>query len=184
MNRILSELRLYVCNNIISHFPSHTIRLWFYRKVMKFSIGTGTTIYMNCKFDCAKGLTVGNYSCINANCRLDSRGLLEIGNNVSISEDVIFLTADHNEDLLGILGREKKVYIADSVWIGTRAMILPGVTIGKGAVVAAGAVATKDVEPLTVVGGIPAKFIKLRPSNAKESIENFNYKSSYKRLFQ
>jgi acetyltransferase-like isoleucine patch superfamily enzyme len=177
MSSFFSELRLYICNNFIAHFPSHRVRLWFYRKVMKFSIGTGTTIFMNCKFDCAKGLIIGNNSCINANCRLDSRGLLVIGNNVSISEDVIFLTADHNEELLGIPGREKKVSIADYVWIGTRAMILPGVSISKGAVVAAGAVVTKDVEQLAVVGGIPAKFIKYRT-------ENFDYISSYKRLFQ
>lgn len=177
MNRFFSELRLYICNNFISHFPSHTVRLWFYRKVMKFSIGTGTTIFMNCKFDCAKGLSIGNNSCINANCRLDSRGLLEIGNSVSISEDVIFLTADHNVELLGILDRDKKVTVGDFVWIGTRAMVLPGVTIGTGAVVAAGAVVTKEVEKLAVVGGIPAKFIKYR-------IENFDYNATYKRLFQ
>lgn len=177
MSSFFSELRLYLCNNLIAHFPSHRVRLWFYRQVMKFSIGTGTTIFMNCKFDCAKGLIIGNNSCINANCRLDSRGLLKIGNNVSVSEDVIFLTADHNEELLGIPDREKKVCIADYVWIGTRAMILPGVNIGKGAVVAAGAVVTKDVEQLAVVGGIPAKFIKYR-------VENFDYISSYKRLFQ
>ncbi len=144
---------------------------------MNFSIGKGTTIFMNCKFDCAKGLTIGNNSCINANCRLDSRGFLDIGNSVSISEDVIFLTADHNAELLGICDREKKVTVADFVWIGTRAMVLPGITIGKGAVIAAGAVVTKDIEPLAVVGGIPAKFIKYR-------IENFEYNATYKRLFQ
>lgn len=184
MSGFLSELRLYVCNNVIAHFPSHRFRLWFYKKVMKFNIGKGTTIFMNCKFDCAKGLKIGDNSVINANCRLDSRGLLEIGSSVSISEDVIFLTADHNEDLLGILGRDKKVCIEDSVWIGTRAMILPGVTIGKGAVVAAGAVATKNVEAFTMVGGVPAKFIKLRTTNSKKSIEKNNNKHNYKRLFQ
>ena len=132
---------------------------------------------MNAKFDCAKGLTIGINSVINSNCRLDSRGFLEIGNNVSISEDVILLTADHNEDLLGVLNREKNVFIGDYVWIGTRAMVLPGVKIGKGAVIAAGAVVTKNVEPLAVVGGIPAKFIKTRT-------EKFDYTARYKRLFQ
>uniref|UniRef100_UPI003F4E7103 acyltransferase n=1 Tax=Flavobacterium ovatum TaxID=1928857 RepID=UPI003F4E7103 len=132
---------------------------------------------MDCKFDCAKGLTIGNNSVINANCRLDSRGGLEIGNNVSISEDVILLTADHNEDLLGVVNREKNVYIDDYVWIGTRAMILPGVNINKGAIIAAGSVVTKNVEALVVVGGIPAKFIKIRP-------EKFDYTANYKRLFQ
>lgn len=144
---------------------------------MKFSIGKGTTIFMNCKFDCAGGFSIGNNSCINSNCRLDSRGGLSIGNNVSVSENVIFLTADHNEELLGNSERTKKVTIEDYSWIGTRAMVLPGVTIEKGAIVAAGAVVTKDVMSLTVVGGIPAKFIKNRP-------ESFDYISSYRRLFQ
>jgi acetyltransferase-like isoleucine patch superfamily enzyme len=144
---------------------------------MKFKIGKGCTIFMNCKFDCAGGLTIGVNSVINANCRLDSRGGLEIGDNVSISEDVIFLTADHNEDFIGISGREKKIVIKSYVWIGTRAMVLPGVTIEKGAAVGAGAIVTRNVNYLDVVAGIPAKKINTRP-------ENFNYITHYKRLFQ
>ncbi|WP_366182385.1 acyltransferase [Flavobacterium ovatum] len=177
MKRFFSEFRLYICNHLICHIPSHRVRLWFYKNIMDFHIGKGSTIFMDCKFDCAKGLTIGNNSVINANCRLDSRGGLEIGNNVSISEDVILLTADHNEDLLGVVNREKNVYIDDYVWIGTRAMILPGVNINKGAIIAAGSVVTKNVEALVVVGGIPAKFIKIRP-------EKFDYTANYKRLFQ
>jgi acetyltransferase-like isoleucine patch superfamily enzyme len=177
MSSILSEFRLYLCNHCIANVPSHSIRLWYYRKIMGFKIGAGSTIFMNCKFDCAGGLIIGKNSVINANCRLDSRGSLEIGNNVSVSEEVIFLTADHNEDLIGVKGRAKKIYIEDFVWLGTRAMVLPGVTIEKGAVVAAGAIVTRDVKYLNVVAGIPAKLINVRP-------ENFNYTAEYKRLFQ
>lgn len=177
MKVFLSELRIYLCNYWISNIPSHTFRLWYYRKVMKFKIGKGSYVFMNCRFDCSDGLTIGENSVVNANCRLDSRGGLEIGNCVSVSEDVIFLTADHNEDLIGISGREKKIIIKDYVWIGTRAMILPGVTIEKGAAVAAGAIVTRDVSYLNVVAGIPAKKINMRP-------EEFNYSSSYRRLFQ
>jgi acetyltransferase-like isoleucine patch superfamily enzyme len=144
---------------------------------MGFSIGKSSSIFMNCKFDCAKGLVIGHNSVINADCRLDARGGLTIGNNVSISEQVVILTADHNEDWLNIKDRSKKVFIDDYVWIGTRAMILPGVTIGKGAVVAAGAVVTRDIPPFCVYGGVPAKFIKKR-------IEKLDYTASYRRLFQ
>lgn len=174
MSSFLSEFRLYLCNNWISGIPSHTFRLWFYRKVMGFKIGKESSIFMNCKFDCAGDLLIGENSVINANCRLDSRGGLEIGSNVSISEDVILLTADHDE-IFDVTGRNKKVIIDDYVWIGTRAMILPGVTIGKGAVIAAGAVVTKKVETLTVVAGVPAKPIKIRPGK-------FDYSASYRRL--
>jgi len=177
MSTILSEFRLYICNHLIANIPSHTIRLWYYRNVMNFKIGKGCTIFMNCKFDCAGCLTMGVNSVINANCRLDSRGGLEIGSNVSISEDVIFLTADHNEDLIGVSGREKKIVIKDYVWIGTRAMVLPGVTVEKGATVAAGSVVTRNVDYLNIVAGVPAKKINVRP-------ENFNYTANYKRLFQ
>lgn len=177
MSTILSEFRLYICNHLIANIPSHTIRLWYYRNVMYFKIAKGCTIFMNCKFDCSGGLTIGLNSVINSNCRLDSRGGLEIGDNVSVSENVIFLTADHNEDFIGIYGREKKIIIKDYVWIGTRAMVLPGVTIEKGAVVGAGAIVTRNVDYLNVVAGIPAKKINIRP-------ENFNYKINYKRLFQ
>lgn len=177
MSTILPELRLYICNHLIANIPSHTIRLWYYRNLMNFKIGKGCTIFMNCKFDCAGGLTIGANSVINSNCRLDARGGLEIGSNVSISEDVIFLTADHNEDFIGIFGREKKIVIKDYVWIGTRAMVLPGVTIEKGAAVGAGAIVTRNVDYLNVVAGIPAKKINIRP-------ENFNYITHYKRLFQ
>lgn len=177
MRAFLSELRLYICNHLVANIPSHTFRLWYYRKIMKFKIGKGSSILMNCKFDCAEGLIIGQNSVINANCRLDSRGELEIGNSVSISEDVIFLTADHNEDFIGIYGREKKVVVEDYVWIGTRAMVLPGVTIEKGAVVAAGAVVTRSVSYLNIVAGVPAKKINIRE-------EKFDYSSRYRRLFQ
>jgi len=80
---------------------------------MGFKIGKGSTIFMNCKFDCAKGLKIGENSVINANCRLDSRSTLHIGDNVSISQDVIFLTADHNDDLVGVTGREKRIIVED-----------------------------------------------------------------------
>jgi acetyltransferase-like isoleucine patch superfamily enzyme len=74
-------------------------------------------------------------------------------------------------------GRNKAVAIEDYVWIGTRAMILPGVSIAKGAVVAAGSVVSKDVEPFQVVGGVPAKLITIRNSELR-------YKLAYQRLFQ
>jgi acetyltransferase-like isoleucine patch superfamily enzyme len=177
MKTVLSEFRLYLCNHLIANIASHRVRLWYYRKIMDFKIGDGSTIFMNCKFDCAGGLIIGENSVINAKCRLDSRGGLEIGNNVSVSEEVFFLTADHNEDLIGVYGRRKIISIEDFVWIGTRAMILPGVIIEKGAVVAAGAIVTRSVRRLDVVAGIPAKTINKRP-------ENFNYTARYKRLFQ
>ena len=174
---VFSEFRLYLCNHFISNFPSHTIRLLFYREFMGFNIGKGSSIFMGCKFDCARGLTIGVNCVVNARCRLDSRGELIIGDNVSISEDVIILTADHDIDAPDFTGRNKNVIIGDYAWIGTRAMILPGVNTGKGAVIAAGSVVTKNVNAFQVVAGVPAIFIKTRN-------ENLDYKINYQRLFQ
>ncbi len=144
---------------------------------MGFKIGKGSSICMNCKFDSSKGLEIGIDSVINGGCRIDTRGNVKIGSNVSISEDVIFLTADHDELFEYERIRNKEIIVEDYVWIGTRAMVLPGVHLAKGAVVAASATVTKDVASCNVVAGIPAKVIKMR-------INNFDYSGKYRRLFQ
>lgn len=132
---------------------------------------------MDCRFDCAGNFSLGNNSVINGNCRIDPRGGVQIGSNVSVSDEVIILTADHDIQSKDFDGRKKEVVIEDYVWIGTRAMVLPGVRIGKGAVIAAGSVITKDVEPFCVVGGVPGKVLKWRT-------DNLTYNLDYKRLFQ
>jgi acetyltransferase-like isoleucine patch superfamily enzyme len=174
---ILFEFKLYICNNVIAILPSHFIRIWYYTKVMKFDIGKNSTFLMRCQFDFKKGLSIGENSVVNARCRLDNRGGIYIGDNVSISSDVIILTADHDMDSPTFKGRIRTVTINNYAWVGTAAMIMPGVTIGEGAVVAAGAIVTKDVAPYHVVAGIPAKFIKERQRDLR-------YTPTYKRLFQ
>jgi len=105
---------------------------------------------------------MGNHSTINEECRLDNRGGITIGDNVSISAQVCILTADHDPGSPTFAGRERAVRIDDHVFIGTRAMILPGVTIGRGAVVAAGAVVTEgtQVPPGSLVMGVPARVVR------------------------
>jgi acetyltransferase-like isoleucine patch superfamily enzyme len=178
MSAILSEFRLYLCNNIIAYLPSHHIRLWYFKTIMGFKIGNNSSIFMKSIVDCTKGISIGNNSVVNARCRLDNRGTITIGNNVSISSDVIILTADHDMDSVDFSGRNKQVIIEDYVWLGTRSIILPGITIGKGAVVAAGSLVTKNILPYQVVAGVPAKFIKDR------KIKDLHYNPTYKRLFQ
>jgi acetyltransferase-like isoleucine patch superfamily enzyme len=144
---------------------------------MKFDFSENSSIFMHCTFDAAKGLTIGKASVINAKCRLDTRGEIIIGNNVSISQEVLILTADHDVETPDFAGRSRKVVIEDFVWIGTRVMILPGVVIGKGAIIAAGAIVTRNVEPFTVVGGVPARILKGRR-------QDIDYPTKYRRLFQ
>ena len=144
---------------------------------MDFDIESNSYTFLGCKLDCKSGLTIKKNSVINNSCRIDPRGGVFIGENVSISQDVVILTADHDLNTSKFDGRTGKVVIEDYVWIGTRATILKGLIIGKGAVIAAGSIVTKDIEPYTVVAGIPAKVI------GRRSID-LSYKLNYKRLFQ
>lgn len=172
---LVSEFRIYCCNHFVSRIPSHRFRSWFYRKVMKFGFEKYVSVLLGCTFDCKSQIKVGEYSTINQRCRIDNRGTIEIGKHVSISAEVVLLSASHDIQSKTFKGVEKKVVIDDFVFIGTRAMILPGVRIGKGAVIAAGAVVSKDVEPYTIVGGIPAKVIGHRN-------EELDYYPFYPRL--
>ncbi|HEY4196055.1 MAG TPA: acyltransferase [Mucilaginibacter sp.] len=144
---------------------------------MKFKIGAKSTILMDCVFDCKGYLTIGDYCVINAKCRIDNRAGVRIGNDVNISQEVVILTDDHDVDSPDFQGRSRAVVIEDYVWIGTRAMILPGCVIGKGTVVAAGAVVTKNTPPFSVVAGVPAKVIRSRNPDLR-------YRLTYRRLFQ
>ena len=108
---------------------------------------------------------IGRFSNINKQCVLDGRGSLRIGNCVDIAQDVYIWTEQHDYNSPTYNAVTASVIIEDYVWIASRATILPGVTIGRGAVIACGAVVTKDVPPLCIVAGVPAKVIGQRKDN-------------------
>lgn len=104
---------------------------------------------------------IGNDTFINTAVIISARQEVRIGNNCQIANQVIIM----DNDFHGVADRNQPkaalpVIIEDNVWLATRCMVLKGVTIGRGAVVAAGAVVTKDVPPFTLVGGVPAKIIR------------------------
>ncbi|MFN2477053.1 MAG: DapH/DapD/GlmU-related protein [Chthoniobacterales bacterium] len=169
--RVRFDGLMFLCNRIVGRFPSHTLRQAFYRGVMQFKIGERSHIFCGARFDTRGAFALGTGSTINENCRLDNRGGLTIGDHVSISAEVCVLTADHDPHSATFAGRSRPVSIGDYAFIGTRAMILPGVTIGRGAVVAAGAVVTKEVPPLAIVAGLPAKQIGTRDPALDYSVE-------------
>ncbi len=111
--------------------------------------------------DFGKNITVGEHVFINACCHFQDHGGVSIGDGCQIGHNVVFATLNH-----GLLPEARShtypapIVLGRNVWIGSNATILQGVTIGDNAVVAAGAVVTKDVAANTVVGGVPAKFIK------------------------
>ncbi len=176
MRNLLFHALLYVCNHIVNRIPSHALRLWFYRRFMKLQIGMCSAIFMGAWLDGIGSFVMQGNSVINQRCRLDNRGGIAIGRNVSISAEVCILTADHDPQGTHFDGRQKPVVIEDYVMVGTRAMILPGVTLGEGSVVGAGSVVTQDVAPYTIVSGIPAKPVGMRS-------RDLDYTLDYRRLF-
>lgn len=120
----------------------------------------------------AKNITLGDKVFINSGVRFGCRSPVSIGHGVRIAANVSFETVTHGliPDQRGKRGSwARPIVVQDHVWIGAGATILPGVTIGHGAMVAAGAVVTRDVVPWTVVGGVPAK--KIRDLVPFEAIE-------------
>lgn len=155
---------LYILCGTIALLPFHTIRILLLR-LMGAKIGKSVGLYRGFEVRDPWKLKIGDNTLIGHKALLDARKGLIIGSNVNLSNEVMIwsLHHDYNDEFFEIIG--DKVIIEDYAWICSRAIILPGVTIGKGAVVAAGSVVTKDVEPYTVVGGIPAKVISKRSSN-------------------
>lgn len=151
------QFLMYLTNRVVCSVPCHAARQWFYRRLLGLEIGSGSSLHMGAWIDGRGRFRMGCNSVINQNCRLDNRAGISIGDNVSISADVIILTADHDVQSPDFAGRQRPVVIEDWVFVGTRAMILPGVTLGVGSVVAAGAVVTKDVPQFSIVAGVPAR---------------------------
>jgi maltose O-acetyltransferase len=107
-------------------------------------------------------LQIGRNSAIGKRCVLDARGAITIGRDVNISSHARLQTAKHLIDDPDFMHDYSPIVVGDRAWIAEGAVVLGGVTIGEGAVVAAGAVVTKDVDPFSVVGGVPAQPIRER----------------------
>lgn len=142
----------------VGHVPSHSFRKVFYI-MFGTKIGHGSTIHMWANFFNPRGVEIGEDTIIGDHCFLDGRAPLKIGSHVDIASQVLIYNSEHDINAEDFLAITSPVEIDDYVFIGPRAIILPGVKIGNGAVVAAGAVVTKDVEPFKIVGGVPAKEI-------------------------
>lgn len=173
-HRVLAvRVLAYLTNHLVAHVPSFALRRAWYRRVLGASVGRGAGVHLGCHIWFygpgqvrRDGLVLGDRARINRDCRLDVRGSLWIGEDVSISPEVTVLTASHRLDAADFPVETRAVRIEDHVFVGTRATVLPGVTLGRGSVVCAGAVVTRDVAPLTVVAGIPARPVGERPAEA------------------
>lgn len=130
-----------------------------YRK-LGVRIGQNSTILMLAEMHFARQIRIGQNSVINPHCYLDGRGGLDIGSNVNISQNVLLVAGSHDyRDGQKFAGSAVPIKIEDYAWLCARCTVLPGVVIGRGAVIAAGAVVTKSVEAHAIMAGVPAKKI-------------------------
>jgi len=159
---MLMGLKYYIGNNVIARFPNERVRRCYLTRVLGATIGKDTHVSMRwfvTGFWRTANIRIGDNCVINREVYLDGRIGVVIGNNVNVSFQTCILSLhhDHNDPAFTAIGNV--VTIQDHAWIGARATLLPGVTIGEGAVVAAGAVVVRDVAPYDVVGGVPARKI-------------------------
>ncbi len=184
MKSLFSAAIKYTTNHIITHIPSHSIRLAWYRRVLGWRIGPEVTILMGQHIQMAgarssgKKVSIGKGSVINHGCLLYTTGGLIIGENVSISSGAWLVTGTHDMNDPLFPDRYLPIVIGNYAWIGIRATVLAGVTIGEGAVVMAGAMVTRDIPPYTVVGGVPARAISHREQ------QNLSYELHFSHLFE
>lgn len=174
MNRIIRRIKTVLLEFIVMklHFvgcvPSHHFRRFFYR-IFGMKIGSGSTIHMGAKFYNPYNIEIGEDSIVGEDAVLDGRDKLVIGSHVDIASEVMIYNAEHDIRDPSFRSICAPVVIEDYVFIGPRAIILPGVTLKKGSVVGAGAVVTKNVEEYSIVGGVPAKPISER------GVKDLNY---------
>src|SRR5436305_878410 len=168
MKQALGAVVKYSTNYLINHVPLYTVRHAWYRHVLGWHIGPKAAILMGQHVQMAgvrtsgRKVSIGRGTVINQGCLLYTTGGIVIGENVSISSGVWLVTGTHDMNDPEFVDLYKPIFIGNYVWIGIRATILGGVTIGEGAVVMAGAVVTRDVDPYTVVGGVQARFLTQR----------------------
>lgn len=143
--------------------PAMRVRGFFARRICA-SAGKGINIDRGATF--ASGVTIGDNSGIGKDCEL--HGEVHIGNHVMMAPECVFYTRNHETSRLDVpMGQQgetvpRAIYVGDDVWLGRRVMVMSGVHIGDGCIIAAGAVVTKDIPPFSVAGGVPAKVIGSR----------------------
>jgi len=177
---MLKGLRMFLFNKIFNKIPFAFARNSIAKLYLV--LGKDSNILMNVEILNASlkrtQIQIGNNTVVNTRCVLDGRvGTIIIGNNVDIARETNIFTLEHDPNSDFHDSRSGNVVIEDYVWIASRVTIMPGVKIGRGAVVACQAVVTKDVEPCSIVAGIPARRIGVRTSN-------FKYTNKYFPFFQ
>jgi len=161
----------YIFNYHVGLWPSRRLRMAYLCAALG-GCGQGAAVQLGCRFLNPRKIFLGDRAIINWGCVLDGRKhRVRVGSDVSIGPEATIITLEHDPQSSEFADRGGEVIIGDRVWICYRAIVLPGVTIGEGAVVASGAVVSRDVEPHSIVAGIPAKQIGTRSKDLRYSCQ-------------
>lgn len=171
------DFELMILHAVSEHCPSRMIRHTLFQ-MAGVKIGRGSVVHMGVRFFMPGGVIIGEDSIVGFRTFLDGRKSLKIGSHVDIASEVMIYNSEHSLESDKFEATEEPVEIGDYTFIGPRAIILPGVKVGRGAIVAAGAVVTRDVPEFAIVGGVPAKVIGERKQ------KDLHYKLGRARLFQ
>lgn len=156
-------------NVVVNKIPSRHLRKWFYQ-LLGAHIGKDTVICRRADVLFPKGLQLAHNVAVGWFVDLDARGGIYVDHDTNISSHTKFITGSHDVDDSQFTASFKPIRIGHHCWIGTGAIVLQNVTIGDGAVVAAGAVVTKNIPPYEVWGGVPAKCIRKRSRDLEYTV--------------
>lgn len=183
IEKILNRFKAYMLDfELLIVRIAGLIPIFFLRRIIYWAagvkLGRGAHLHMGTQFFYPAGVEIGEGSIIGQNAFLDGRDSLVIGKYVDIATDVMIYNSSHNIHSEDFEAVTRPVEIEDYCFLGPRVIVLPGVKIGKGAIVAAGAVVTKDVGEFSIVAGVPAQVIGERGN------QDPHYKLGRARLFQ
>ena len=163
--------------HVTTWIPLHTLRNFIWR-LSGMTIGPKSTLHTGVRVFNPMNIRIGKGTIIGYRSFLDGRRKIRIGDHTDIASEVMIYNEEHDIDDPEFKATGEEVIIGNYVFIGPRAIILPGVSVGDNAVIAAGAVVTKDVSKGEVVGGVPAKKIRNR------KLKNPQYKLGRFKMFQ
>lgn len=166
-------------NDWLTWLPSSRLRCTLLRSLLGAQIGDGTRLWRGVKVDgnSYNRIRIGRDCEIPRGALFNATAGVTLGDGVFLGHDVTFHCADHDIDDPAMPARYAPIVVGDGAWIASKASVLKGVTVGEGAVVAYGAVVTRDVPRLAMVAGVPAQFVRFRrPGSSDEPADEFEVK--------
>ena len=159
----------FVLNHVVNRIPLVGVRMAAYEAFgVQLADRRRSTIMLGTEVWEPKRLRLGVDTIVGRDCLLDARGGIALGDRVNVTSNSLFMTAKHEVDEPGFPATFDPIVVEDQAWVALGSTILGGVTIGEGAVVAAGSVVTRDVDPRAIVAGVPAVFVRERAPGAEQ----------------